>query len=90
MLIGSKGKITIDHNFLSATSAQLRDLNNEIVAEVHIPYEVNGYEYEAQEATRCLLEGRLESPLVPLEETLATMRVLDECRRQWGFRFDFE
>lgn len=90
VLIGSKGKITIDHNFLSATSAQLRDLNNEIVAEVHIPYEVNGYEYEAQEATRCLLEGRLESPLVPLEETLATMRVLDECRRQWGFRFDFE
>lgn len=90
VLIGTRGKITIDHNFLSATSAQLRDLNHEVVEQVEIPYKVNGYEYEAEEATRCVAQGLGESPLIPLGETLTVMRVLDECRRQWGFRFDFE
>jgi hypothetical protein len=29
----------------------------------------------------------LESPLVPLDETIATLEVLDEARRQVGVRY---
>jgi len=31
----------------------------------------HGYEFEAAEATRCLREGLVESPIMPLDESLA-------------------
>lgn len=90
VIVGTKGKITIDHNFLCAESAQLRDLNNEIIQQVHYPFEKNGYEYEGMEATRCLQAGLKESPWIPLEHTQAVMEIMDTCRKQWGFAYTFE
>lgn len=43
----------------------------------------NGYAHEAAEVHRCLREGLLESPLMPLDETLAVMRTVDAIRREW-------
>jgi predicted dehydrogenase len=37
---------------------------------------------ELEEVAQCLAEGRGQSTVMPLEESLATMRVLDEARRQ--------
>jgi predicted dehydrogenase len=48
----------------------------------------NGYRLEVQEVARCLRAGELESPLVPLDETVAILEVLDEARRQLGVRYD--
>lgn len=49
---------------------------------VPTPYVGNGYAYEAIEAGRCLREGLLESPRMPLDESLALMDVLDTIRGQ--------
>ncbi|MGZ8290972.1 MAG: Gfo/Idh/MocA family protein [Telluria sp.] len=54
---------------------------------VPTPYVGNGYAYEAVEAGRCLREGLLESPRMPLDETLALMGVLDTMREQIGLRY---
>ena len=35
----------------------------------------------------CRAAGELESPLVPLDETVAILTVLDEARRQLGVRY---
>jgi predicted dehydrogenase len=43
----------------------------------------NGYETEAAEVGRCLRAGLRESPLVPLEDSLAVLRVVDAARRQF-------
>ena len=43
--------------------------------------------HEALEVVRCLRNGELESPLVPLSETVALMRQMDEIRRQVGVRY---
>jgi hypothetical protein len=43
-----------------------------------------GYVHEIVEAVRCLREGLGESPLVPLDESIAIMRILDGCRREIG------
>lgn len=51
------------------------------------PLPHNGYAYEAAEVARCLRAGLLESPVMPLAETLAIMRTLDSCRAQWGLRY---
>jgi hypothetical protein len=47
----------------------------------------NGYGLEVREVARCLRAGELESPLVPLDETVGILEVLDEARRQLGVRY---
>ena len=33
---------------------------------------------------RCMREGRLESEIMPLDESVEIMATMDEMRRQWG------
>jgi predicted dehydrogenase len=56
----------------------------------HLPFDGNGYNYEAAEVNACLRAGRTESAVMPLDETLAIMRTLDEIRSQWGLRYPGE
>jgi len=44
------------------------------------PFSGNGYNYEAAEVVRCLRAGETESPVMPLDETVAIMEVLDQIR----------
>ncbi|SDS14927.1 Gfo/Idh/MocA family protein [Agrococcus carbonis] len=41
-----------------------------------------GMQFQAAEVERCIASGRLESELMPLDESVAIMRVMDEIRRQ--------
>jgi predicted dehydrogenase len=43
--------------------------------------------FEAAEVARCVADGRLESPLRPLADSIVTLDVLDEVRRQIGVAF---
>jgi predicted dehydrogenase len=58
--------------------------------EIPLPVKGNGYNYEAVEVMRCLREGRLESPGMTLDESLAIMRLMDGIRAQWGLRYPGE
>jgi predicted dehydrogenase len=49
-----------------------------------------GYTHQAREVVRCLRSGETESPLVPLDETLALMRLMDRIREQVGVRYGTE
>lgn len=50
----------------------------------------HGLAYEAAEFARLLAAGKTESDLLPLDETLRIMQVLDEVRRQLGVTFPGE
>lgn len=50
----------------------------------------NAYNYEAEEVMRCLRQGVLESPSMPLDESLAIMRTMDALRETWGLRYPGE
>jgi predicted dehydrogenase len=50
----------------------------------------DGLYFEAAEVARCITAGLLESPLRPPSDSIATMRVVDEIRRQLGIVFDEE
>ncbi|KAJ3042867.1 hypothetical protein HDV00_006428 [Rhizophlyctis rosea] len=54
------------------------------------PYEGNGMRYEADEAARCVNEGRLESSVSRVQESVLMARVMDEIRRQGGVKYPFE
>jgi predicted dehydrogenase len=47
-------------------------------------YEGNGLRFEIEEVHRCLSEGLLESPTMPLDETLDLAATLDAIRAQVG------
>jgi dihydrodiol dehydrogenase / D-xylose 1-dehydrogenase (NADP) len=87
-IIGNKGSIHIP-NFSRATTATLEVIGEEPVT-VEIPLEGNGYNYEAAAVMQCLNEGKLESELMPLDETLAIMKIMDELRGQYGIKFPTE
>ena len=51
------------------------------------PVEGRGMWCEAAEVVRCLREDRLESDVMPLDETVAIMATMDEVRRQIGLTY---
>ncbi|MNL69991.1 hypothetical protein D3C87_1949250 [compost metagenome] len=75
--------------FLFARSASLFVNGQEPVLS-EPPFPGNGYQHEAAEAMRCLREGLTESPVMPLDETLAIMKTMDGIRQQWGLRYPGE
>jgi hypothetical protein len=47
-----------------------------------MPHEGWGLRHQADEFARCLSEGLLESPVMPLDESIAIMRTMDAVRAQ--------
>jgi predicted dehydrogenase len=44
----------------------------------------NGYQFEIAHVGNCLRDGRTESPVMPLDESVAIMDTLDALRADWG------
>ena len=57
---------------------------------VHLPYDGNGYQFEAQEVVDCLLDGKTESEVMPYADSLSLMRAMDQIRQQWGLIYPAE
>lgn len=51
---------------------------------------VNGFEYQIREVTRCLAEGRIESPGMPHDFSLLLCRTMDQIRHQLGMKYPGE
>lgn len=85
-LLGSKGKIHLHPPVFCPTGLTLSvdGMPDEVF---EFPATDPGYRYEAIEVNRCLQQGRKESELMPLNETLVVMETMDEIRRQLGVRY---
>ena len=82
---GTKGRLLLEQEyFFQAQKAVLLDWDNRQIGEIEAPFMANGYEYEAIEAMNCISEGKTQSKLIPMEETIAVIRILEECRKQWN------
>jgi predicted dehydrogenase len=86
---GEHGVIELPARFWQATEVRLQR-TGEPEQRVQAPFHVNGFEYEIAEAQRCVRAGQIESPAMPHAETLATLRWMDEIRRQIGVRYPLE
>ena len=90
-ILGTKGRILLqDEFFFQATKVTAYDFDNHVLETFEGPFLKNGYEFEAMEAMECIRAGKTESEKVPLDETLAIMKILDTCRENAGFKYDFE
>ncbi len=79
-ICGTEGWIRVPHFY----DADRLLLNGE---EIRIERVGNGFNYEAAEVQRLVRAGKLESDVLPLDESLAILRTLDRIRAQWGLRY---
>ncbi|HEX6872280.1 MAG TPA: Gfo/Idh/MocA family oxidoreductase [Micromonosporaceae bacterium] len=89
-ITGTDGRIEVDRPFYRPerfTVFHATGPNAGEVVEVGEPVRGNGLGYEAEEVMRCLREGLLESPLIPLSDTLEVMRTLDTARVRIGVEY---
>ncbi len=86
-IIGTEGHIRVP-DFWRASSLEL--CKNGQVEKFELPFRSTGYIHEAQEAMYCLREGLTESNIMPLDESLKIMKILDNLRRQWGLKYPSE
>jgi dihydrodiol dehydrogenase / D-xylose 1-dehydrogenase (NADP) len=87
-ICGTKGKIHIP-DFWRATRATLL-LENGTQTSVEGPLSATGYEYEAAEVIRCVRQDKLESELMPLDETLEIIKTMDRIRVQLGLVYPMD
>lgn len=89
-IIGSKGRLEI-HPAWYKPEAMTLHLEGEEPQQLNFPLgDFNGYEYEAREVMACIQDGRTESETMPLDESLAIMRILDGIRQDWGLSYPTE
>ncbi|AXE37211.1 Gfo/Idh/MocA family protein [Acidipropionibacterium virtanenii] len=86
-VLGSEASIEIDRSWLIPTTFRVVAGDGKVVEIYDQPVTGRGMQYEALAVERYIAEGRTESELEPLEETVAIMGTLDEIRRQIGLRY---
>jgi predicted dehydrogenase len=75
-IVGTDARIEIDGDFYAPTSFDLISRTGERTR-FEAPHEGHGLWHEAEEVARCLREGLLESPFMPLDESVEIMRTMD-------------
>ena len=90
-IAGTEGAIDVDPTFYAMTSFTLHRRDG-LVERFEPPAEATagpgkGLRFEAAEVGLRVRRGELESPHLPLHETISIMETLDEVRRQIGLTF---
>ena len=80
---GEKGYLVVE-NINNPQSISVFDANDTLLAYHAVPQQISGYEYEFQEAVRCIREGKTESDSMPMERTVQVMQIMDSLRKAWG------
>jgi len=80
-IAGTEGVIELDPAFYVWTGFTRRHASGD--KETFVPEtDGRGMQFQAAEVERCVAAGQLESPLMPLDETVAIMRLMDEIAAQ--------
>ena len=87
-IYGTYGRVIVHPPFHAATRATLEREGQHETADC--PLKGNGFNYQIEEVGRCLGEGKTESTVMPLDETLGIVRIVDRMREQWPLKYPME
>ena len=82
-IVGTKGWIEVEPRFHHPTTISVHRAGV-LPRIIEARPTGGGYSHEFAEVTQRIVEGSLESPTMPLHDTLEVMRVLESCLRQAG------
>ena len=86
---GFKGFLEIDQQFYCPTAMRIV-LHDGSKMEYPNTYKGHGLREQAIEFAHCVRSGKIESPLLPHNESISVMESMDEIRRQVGLRYPNE
>jgi len=100
-IIGSKGRVTIHNPMWCATkiTITLNEKQDEVLEFPMPPAKEGstfnftnsiGLQFEARHVMKMLREGKIESDVMSLDESLTIMKTLDTLRNQMGFKYPTE
>jgi predicted dehydrogenase len=83
-IVGTEARIEIDRVWYTPTSFRVVTPDGVVVEEFTTSIEGRGMQFQAEAAERLVAAGAVSSDVLPIDETVAIMGVLDEVRRQIG------
>jgi predicted dehydrogenase len=90
VVYGNRGKIVVHEPWYKPTAMTVYREGEE-PERFEFPLEsYNGYEYEALAVMDSILDGKAECEVMPLDESVEIIRILDGIRSQWGFSYPCE
>jgi predicted dehydrogenase len=89
VLLGSTGQVRAIRSAGWKVDRLIVERNGQ-VEDLQFLVDGRGYGYQAAEVLRCLEAGETESPVMPLDESLAIMKTLGQLRAQWGMVYPGE
>ena len=80
-IVGTDARIEIDGDFYAPTDITLIPRHGDPTS-IESVHEGRGLRHQADEVARLLAAGDLESPVMPLDETISIMETMDTVRAQ--------
>lgn len=80
-VVGTEGSIEWDSQFNRTNHIKRFDALNQLQEEMKIEYDYDGYEYEISHIRECFNKGLTESDVVPLESSIAALRIVDSLTK---------
>ena len=82
-IAGTIGNVRIHKQCWKPQKMTFTETNGDKHETVEMPFEGNGFNYEAESFGKLWLEGKKESPIMPLYESLEIMKQMDQIRKEW-------
>ncbi|MFE1644530.1 Gfo/Idh/MocA family protein [Microbacterium sp. P01] len=89
-IVGTEARIDIDRVWYSATSFRVTTPDGEVLEEFASHVDGRGMQYQALEAERIISEGRRDSDILPLAQSVQIMGTLDDIRAAIGVTYPGE
>ena len=86
---GTDGYIKIPKDFFYAKQVIFKTADDD-ETDIIFNNKGNGFNYEAEEVAKCLINGETESQLLPLDTSISIMKTMDQIRKQWGLKYPME
>lgn len=76
-IIGTKGRIRVP-KFSNADTAYI--LIDDKEEKIEMPFEINGFEYQIREVSKCINEGKLQSEIMSWKDSIEIMNIMDRVK----------
>ena len=88
-ILGTEGSIWIPRGWWKSERIVVRDKGRR-ERTIDLPRIENGFICQAEEIMGLIHAGKTESGLMPLDDSLAVMRIMDRIREHWGLIYPME
>jgi len=89
-VVGTKARIDIDHTWYNPTTFRVVAADGSVLEEYVSQNEGRGMQFQALAAERYIAEGKTDSDILGIDETVAIMQTLDDIRALIGVRYPQE